>query len=264
MRKKDYHKERLSFLRKAAIASASATSRRNTIHNVTEVEISVPRSLMREYQSKGKEAISFTGYIAKCFADTITKYPHFNSFIAGRNIIYINDIVISILVEREINHEIVPEPLVIHNCGNKSLLDIHSEIRGAQRDSGQNKHLGQLSGNSWFRYIPGPFLRAFVRIADKNKKMGTKYGKLAITSVGMYAKYPIWLIPHGSATVLLSIGSIHNKPVLINDKVENREHLNLTVSFDHDLIDGAPAARFMNDLISEISSGHSIAELLLL
>lgn len=50
--------------------------------------------------------------------------------------------------------------------------------------------------------------------------MGLKYGKLAITSVGMYTKHPIWLIPHGSATVLLSIGSIINKPVLIDNKIE--------------------------------------------
>ena len=78
----------------------------------------------------------------------------------------------------------------------------------------------------------------------------------------MYTKHPIWLIPHGSATVLLSIGSIINKPVLIDNKIENREHLCLTVSFDHDIVDGAPAARFMNDLIEEIKSGRSILDML--
>ena len=256
-----FRKAKLSFLRQAVIASASITKQKNTIHNVTEIDISIPRKLIAEYKNSNKEKLSFTGYIAKCFASTISTYPNLNSFITGRRIVYINDIIISILVEREINNEYVPEPLVIHNCGSKNLLEIHSEIREAQNKVNQNKHMGQLSGNSWLRYIPPFLLKAFVRIADKNIKMGLKYGKLAITSVGMYTKHPIWLIPHGSATVLLSIGSIINKPVLIDNKIENREHLCLTVSFDHDIVDGAPAARFMNDLIEEIKSGRSILDM---
>lgn len=256
-----YRKERLSFLRKAVIASASITKQKNVIHNVTEIDISIPRELLREYKDSNNESLSFTGYIAKCFASTILRHPNLNSFISGRNVIYINDIVISILVERRIDNEYVPEPLVINNCDKKSLWDIHSEIRETQNDN-KNGHLGQLSGNSWFQFIPSFLLKAFVRIADKNVKMGIKYGKLAITSVGMFTKYPIWLIPHGSATVLLSIGSIYNKLVLKDDKVENREYLNLTVSFDHDIVDGAPAARFIDDLIEEIQSGSIIIEFL--
>ena len=257
-----FRKVKLSFLRQAVIASASITKQKNAIHNVTEIDISIPRKLIEEYKNKNNEHLSFTGYIAKCFASTISKYPNLNSFISRRSIVYINDIIISILIEREINNEYVPEPLVINNCGSKNLFEIHSEIREAQNNVNQNKHLGQLSGNSWLRWIPSFLLKAFVRMADKNLKMGIKYGKLAITSVGMYTKYPIWLIPHGSATVLLSIGSIINKLVLIDNKIENREHLCLTVSFDHDIIDGAPATRFMNDLIEEIKSGRTIIEML--
>lgn len=257
-----FKKVKLSFLRQAVIASASITKQKNAIHNVTEIDISIPRKLIEQYKNRNNESLSFTGYIAKCFASTISKHPNLNSFISGRNIVYINDIIISILVEREINNEYVPEPLVVNNCGRKNLFEIHSEIREAQNNASQNKHLGQLSGNSWLRCIPSFLLKAFVRIADKNVKMGIKYGKLAITSVGMFTEHPIWLIPHGSATVLLSIGSIINKVVLINDKIENREHLCLTVSFDHNIVDGAPAARFINDLIEEIKSGRTITEVL--
>jgi len=259
--KSGFRKERLSFLRKAVIASATITKQKNIIHNVTEIDISIPRKLLREYKDRNNESLSFTGYIAKCFASTISRHPNLNSFISRGNIIYIEDIIISILIERKINNEYVPEPLAIHNCSNKNLLDIHSEIREAQKNDNQNGHLGQLSGNVWFQLIPSFLLKTFVRIADKNIKMGIKYGKLAITSVGMFTNNPIWLIPHGSATVLLSIGSINNKLVLIDDKLENREHLYLTVSFDHDIVDGAPAARFMNDLIEEIRMGRILREI---
>ena len=255
-------KEKLSFLRQAVIASASITKQKNTIHNVTEIDISKPRALLKEYENTKNQKLSLTGYLAKCLASTIIKYPNFNSFISGRQIIYIKDIIISILVEREIDNQYVPEPLVIHNCGGKSLLEIHTEIRAAQNNKTPSKYLGQLSNNFWLRWIPSFLLKAFVRIASKNVKMGLKYGKLAITSVGMYAKQPFWVVPHGSATVLLSVGSIVNRLVLVDDKIESREHLCLTASFDHDIIDGAPAARFTNDLLEEIKSGRLLIELL--
>jgi pyruvate/2-oxoglutarate dehydrogenase complex dihydrolipoamide acyltransferase (E2) component len=88
--------------------------------------------------------------------------------------------------------------------------------------------------------------------------MSKSYGKVAVTSVGMFSKEAVWFIPHGSATVLITVGSIGSKVVEINGKFVSREHLCLTASFDHAIIDGAPAARFMNHLLETIKSGHLI------
>jgi pyruvate/2-oxoglutarate dehydrogenase complex dihydrolipoamide acyltransferase (E2) component len=258
--KKVFHKEKLSFARKAVIASASITKEKNTIHSFTEVDISVPRKLLHDYSEKNGERISFTGYITKCLANTITKHPKLNSFISGNSMVYLNDITISILIERELNGDSVPEPLGIKNCGDKDLYSIHKEIRNAQKN--RDNHLGGLSGNSWFEYIPTFLLKSFIRIADKNISMGVAYGKVAITAVGMFSNHPIWFIPHGSATVLLTIGSINNKVVNIDGILETREHLCLTASFNHDIVDGAPAARFMSDLIEEVKQGKEIIALL--
>jgi pyruvate/2-oxoglutarate dehydrogenase complex dihydrolipoamide acyltransferase (E2) component len=258
--KEVFRKEKLSFARKAVIASASITKEKNAIHSFTEVDISVPRKLLNDYHEKNGERISFTGYITKCLANTINKHPKLNSFISRNSIVYLNDITISILIERELDGDSVPEPLGIKNCGNKSLYSIHQEIRNAQRN--QDNKLGGLSGNSWFRFILTFLLKSFIRIADKNISMGVEYGKIAITAVGMFSHNPIWFIPHRSTTVLLTIGSINNKVVNIDGVLETREHLCLTVSFDHDLVDGAPAARFMNDLVEEIKQGKEVIDLL--
>ena len=111
---------------------------------------------------------------------------------------------------------------------------------------------------AWIRYIPGILLRTFIRIASKNIYMQKKYGVVAVTAIGMFSKYPIWFVPHGGATIMLTVGSIENKPVLVNGTFENREHLCLTVSFDHKIVDGAPATRFMNRLTELISSGELV------
>lgn len=255
-----YKKKRLSFNRRAVMASASVTSEKNTIHSFTEVDISWPRLYMKKiYESKG-EKLSLTSYIVKCLAQTITKYPQFNSFISGGNIIQLENVTISVLVEREIEGENVPEPLGIEKAEEKSYRDIQKEIQSAK--SQKSDKLGSLSGFWWLNFIPTFLLKSFIRLADKNIKMGTTYGKVALTAVGMFSKEPLWIIPHGSPTVLASVGSIVKRVVETEEGFSSREHLCLTVSFDHNLIDGAPAARFMNDFTTMIKEGEIIRELL--
>lgn len=66
---------------------------------------------------------------------------------------------------------------------------------------------------------------------------------------------------NGSATVLLIIGCIDKKIIELDNQFVSREHLCLTVSFEHDIVVGAPATRFINDLINEIKSGENITNI---
>ena len=56
----------------------------------------------------------------------------------------------------------------------------------------------------------------------------------------------------------LVVGSIAWKPAVVEGRVEPREILHLTVTFDHDVIDGAPAARFTRRLVELIESGFGL------
>lgn len=244
----------LSSYRQAVIASASVTREKNAIHCFTEIDITNPRKIIKEHFERTGEKLSFTAYIVTCLAHIIKLYPEFNSFIKGRKLIILDDITISVLIERELAGEKVPEPLSVKGAQEKSFRQIHEEIRGAKKQ--QDDKLGSLSDAAWIKYIPNFLLKTFVRIADKNIHMAKKYGKVAVTSVGMFSKEAVWFIPHGSATVLLTVGSISNKVVENDGCFVSREHLCLTASFDHDIIDGAPASRFMSQLVETIKSGN--------
>jgi pyruvate/2-oxoglutarate dehydrogenase complex dihydrolipoamide acyltransferase (E2) component len=50
------------------------------------------------------------------------------------------------------------------------------------------------------------------------------------------------------------------KPAVIEERVEPRDLLDLTVAFDHDVVDGAPAARFVKRLVELIESGYGLEE----
>jgi len=243
----------LTFNRKAVIASATVTKEKNAFHSITEVDISIPRKLINEYFKQTGIKLSLTAYIVTCLAQVIKDHPLLNSFIKGNKLIILNDVTVSVLIEREINGEKVPEPIGISNAQTKTYLQINNEIRTAQSQEGQQ--LGNLSKMTWIRFIPGFLMRTFIRIADKNIKMGKRYGKVAVSAVGMFNKTSVWFIPHGSATVVITVGGINSKLVKEEDKIIEKEHLCLTASFNHDIVDGAPASRFMNQFIDTVKSG---------
>ena len=243
----------LSFNRQAVIASASVTREKNTIHCFTEVDITEPRRLIRDHFETTGEKLSLTAYVVTCLAQVIKEHPQLNSFIKGKRLIILDDVTISVLIEREIVGERVPEPVGIKQAQTKTLRQIQNEIRQAKKQQGDK--LGSLSQQTWITLIPNFLLKTFIRIADKNIHMAERYGKVAVTAVGMFSKEAIWCIPHGSATILVTIGSISRKVVEVDGCFVSREHLCLTVSFDHNIIDGAPASRFMNQFIETIKSG---------
>ncbi len=251
--KNGYKSLLLSSYRKAVIASASVTKEKNAIHSFTEVDITIPRHLIKEHFERTGEKLSFTAYIVTCLAQVIKIHPELNSFIKGRKLVILDDVTVSVLIERDVAGESVPEPLAIKNAQEKSFRQINDEIRKAKKQ--QSDKLGSLSSTEWISYIPSFLLKTFIRIADKNIHMAKTYGKVAVTAVGMFSKEPVWFIPHGSATVLITVGSISNKVVENDGHFISLEHLCLTASFDHNIVDGAPASRFMSQLVETIKSG---------
>ena len=51
---------------------------------------------------------------------------------------------------------------------------------------------------------------------------------------------------------------IIRKPAIVDGRIEPRDMLCLTVGFDHDVVDGAPAARFVERLVALIESGYGL------
>jgi len=246
------------FNRRVAAAAAAAANERPTIHAITEVDVSEPRRIMREHKQQTGETLSLTAYVVACLAPVVTEHPEMNSFHKGRKLILLSDVTIGTFIEREIDGENAPEPIGICAAQSKTYRQIHNEIRAAQRSRGGQ--YGSLSGMEWIRFIPSFLLRTFIRAASHSVSMIKRYGAVSVTAVGMFGKDALWFVPVGGATVLVTVGSIVERPKLIDGHLESREHLCLTVSFDHDIVDGAPAARFVKRLSELISSGEALSD----
>jgi len=257
---KGYRSEPFGGNRQMVAASAAAGRRSNTIHLVTEADITAPRRLMAEYRERTGERLSLTGYVVTCLARTLDEFPRFNSFRKGRRLIVLDDVTVSVLFEREIDGQGIPEPMGIQAVNRKTCREVNDELRAAQRHAGQR--LGSASGTEWVRFIPSFLLRTFIRLASRNVGMQKRFGPVGVTAVGMFGAGPLWLLPLTSATVTVAVGAIVKRPALVDGELAEREHLCLTVSFDHDIVDGAPAARFTSRFAESLSSGDELRDVL--
>jgi len=174
-----------------------------------------------------------------------------------------DDVDVSIVVEREVESEKLPVPYVVRKANEKSFKQIHDEIRAAQTQ----KMVGAVLGNEkmpriisvfqsmpsilrkigWWKFRRDPFL--------KKKTMGT----VGMTSLGMFGNIG-WPINIGFHSLEFAVGSISRKPKVGDGRTEIREYLNVTIMVDHDVIDGAPAARFTARLAELVQNGFGLSE----
>jgi pyruvate/2-oxoglutarate dehydrogenase complex dihydrolipoamide acyltransferase (E2) component len=83
-----------------------------------------------------------------------------------------------------------------------------------------------------------------------------KMGNVIVTSVGMMGKINGWFIHRSIHPVSFGVGSIIRKPVVVGNEIKIREILNMTILIDHDVIDGAPMVRLLNELTRYIETGE--------
>lgn len=79
-------------------------------------------------------------------------------------------------------------------------------------------------------------------------------GTVIVTSIASDIRFPGWIIPRTMHNLAIGLGSVVRKPWVVGDGVLPREVLNLTVLLDHDVVDGAPAARFGSRLIANLEN----------
>ena len=91
-------------------------------------------------------------------------------------------------------------------------------------------------------FISRPLLK---KIALDKKFVVKNSGTVGVTALGMFGKnIGGWVLHFPTRTVDIALGGIKEKPAIIEGKVVPREILNITIYVDHNIVDGAPTARF--------------------
>jgi pyruvate/2-oxoglutarate dehydrogenase complex dihydrolipoamide acyltransferase (E2) component len=234
--------------------------RKHLIHGLAEVDITGPRGLLAAYRERTGEEISFTAWVVTCVARAVKEQPTVQAYRQGRShLLVFEDVDITVFIERALpqgRSEVAFH--VVRRADAKPLLAIHQELRDAQHSSAQDS--SGLPLVQIYDALPRFARRMLIRPAKRFPTLWTQVGgTVAVTAVGMFAKdLGGWGIPQTWNTLDVTVGSIARKPGIVDGKVVVREYLSVTASFDHDIVDGAPAARFCVRLAELLESGYGL------
>ena len=261
--------------RTATLDTLDLGIKKHHIPLLLEVDVTEAREYMRVLKSRTGEGLSFTAWVMKCIGQAVSEHKHIQAMRKGRTrLVLFDDVDISVVVERSVAHsddpsETLPMPYVVRKANEKSVRQIHNEIRSAQEESleagevqlGARRNVRLTMAFAlmprfvrnllvWRRLTKDPFFA--------KRTMGT----IVVTSVGGFGKdsgYG-WGIPIAIHPLVFALGNIARKPGIVGEEITIREYLSLTVLFDHDVTDGAPVVRFVRRLKELLESSYGLDE----
>lgn len=224
----------------------AAARSKDIIHGLIEIDVTDVRRAIAQRKSRGED-VSFTAYLLYVVGQAVDEDRTLHAYRRDRRLIIFDDVDANTQIEAAVDGQPIVKSVIIRAVNRKSVAGITAEIRAEQRSmpaSDRRYHwsLAYLS-------LPVPIRRLFWRVLlrrpDLFKRLG---GTIAVSSVGMFGPAGGWGVPVTPATLSITVGGLATKPRYVDDRLQPRELLAVTISVDHAIVDGAPAARFARRL----------------
>ena len=234
-------------------------ARRHIIFAFLELDVTMARSALRGTSGSDGNPYSFTAFVIATFARAIHSHPEVQAYrdFRGRLVLF-HEVDVSTLVEPSPGAAAIPH--VIRAAEKRPVGDISEEIRAVQRDPHSGAKLGRTMalGSRLPRFFRLIYMRALKLNPIWLKRIG---GTTVVSSIGMFGKRAGWGIPFLPLHTLgLLVGGVAEKPMAYQGTVALRECLHATFSFDHDMVDGAPAARFTRSFAELIEAASVLGD----
>ncbi|HBY94578.1 MAG TPA: dehydrogenase [Chloroflexi bacterium] len=234
--------------------------RRHVIHGLLEVDVTEARRRLREHKQRTGERLSFSAFIIACVGRAVDMDRSVHAYRNWRNqLIVFDDVDILIAIEIPAGDRTFPLLHPIRAANRRSARDIHTEIRAMQTAPQRSESTLFLR---WFPLLPTAVRHLIYRLVEQNPHWRKRVaGTVGLTSIGMFGDRGGWGIGAPNHTLALIVGGIARKPGVVDGQIEIREYLSVTLSVDHDVVDGAPAARFAHRLTELIESAYGLETL---
>ena len=214
----------LTGIRKTA-AERVTLSAKTAPHSTITMEVDMTNAA----RFREEKQVSYTDVLVKAIAKALAEHRIVNSTLDREQIKIFEDINIGVAVATE-KGLVVP---VIHNADKKSLKEIASTLN----DLIEKARTGKLSKEE---------------LSD---------GTFTITNLGMFGVEIFTPIINPPETAILGIGKVTEKPVVVNKEIIVKPMMYLSLSYDHRVIDGAPAAQLLQKVKQFLENPHLLTYL---
>lgn len=218
-----------------------------TIHGLIEVDMTDALHTIHVYEQRTGDDLSVVAFIAHCLGRAIDADKRVQAFRVRDRLIVYEDVDVNIMIEREKDGRKIVAAHVLRKAQQRGVLDMSHEIREIQHTP-LDEEAGFKLMNA-YASLPALIRTLIMRATFSNHRLLKKRGgTTVITSVGMFGDGAGWGVPALTGPLGITLGGMAKKPVVIQDRIEIRNLLCITISLDHLITDGAPAARFVNRL----------------
>lgn len=207
------------------IAERMLTSHRSTapVTLTTTADAGNLVNLRHQFKSAGGDCVpSYTDFLVKLTATALAKHPLLNARWEGEQIVLQPDIHIGIAVDTDAGL-LVPVVRDVTALGLRQLAARTRDLAGRART-------GEL----------------------KAEELGG--GTFTLTNLGAFDIDAFTPIINYPQCAILGVGRIERRPVVVGEQIVPRDQLTLSLTFDHRIVDGAPASRFLQTLRALIAN----------
>jgi pyruvate dehydrogenase E2 component (dihydrolipoyllysine-residue acetyltransferase) len=206
------------------IAERMHSSLRDTAQITITTEADVTAATELRAHLKQSFDVTYTDMLVHAAARALLRHPRMNSRLEGAEIVTSREVNVGIAVALE-EGLIVP---VVKDAARKPLRDIAIESRAL----GEKAHAGRL------------------------KLEDVTGGTFTVTNLGTYGIDAFTPILNQGETGILGVGRIVEKPAVYRGEIARRAMMTLSLTFDHRVIDGAPAAQFLATVVEFFNYGE--------
>jgi len=211
----------LTGIRKTAAERVSLSSRTAPHSTITmEVDMSNAAKLREKLE------VSYTDMLVKAVAKALTEHPVMNSTLENDQIKIFADVNVGVAVATE-KGLVVP---VVRNANKKEVKEISSALKELVEKAREG------------------------RLAREEMSGGT----FTITNLGMFGVDVFTPIINPPETAILGVGRVVEKPMVVDGEIVVKPVMHLSLSFDHRVVDGAPAARFLQSVKTALENPKTL------
>jgi len=214
------------------VADNVAKSAQTAVHVTLTAEVDMTEAvkmrqqILEEFERKYGARPTFTDLIVKAAARAILDHPIISASLQGNEIRIAGEVNIGVAVALD-GGLIVP---VVRNADRKALPEISTELKGlVEKARAGNLAADEISG-----------------------------GTFTVTNLGAYGVDAFNPVITPGQSAILGVCRIAEKPVIVEGRVTVRSMMNLCLSFDHRVVDGAPAAQFLQSVKALLESPYQL------
>ena len=245
--------------RRLVTAAVRAGRRIMPMHGLFNVDITTARSLLGRHEPP----LSLTAFVVASIGRAAAAHPEVHAYRDWRGRLVEHRYVdVQTLIEIPTSQGPFGLVHVVRDADIRSVADISAEIRAVKADSSTTASgrllttLGPALG-----HVPGLYPLMYAGMS-RSRRVHLATGTVQVTAVGMFGNGGGYAVaPPTLASLLLVVGGVSRQPRAIGDRVEIRDVLDLTLTIDHNVVDGSPATRFAADLRQILHTAAALDQL---